>query len=310
MATKTKLKFGESLARLKESEEFPISALYAFSNLEPQDQTRFEAEWPSLTVERQRRVVATLAELAEEDVKLDFSTLYFFTLSDPDAQVRGKSIEGLWEDESRELLTKLLTILNDDPDVSVREKAALGISRYAYLAELGKLKERWANRLHETLVTLVTDPRTPMPVFRRCLEALGYFSTDDRVIKLVEKAYDSDDELIKGSALKAMGHSINKRWLPEVGKDLSNAAPLLRYEAVMAAGEMGSDELLQPIINLTGDHDREVQLAAVWSLGQIGGPEASRFLKEIGESDDETMAAAALEALDEITYAANPMNVL
>ena len=309
--TKTKLSFSESMARLKDNEQpFSTGALYAFSNMSPEDQARMEAEWSEIAVERQRRISASLAELVEDDIKLDFTEIFMFLLTDPDAQVRGKAIDGLWENESRELLSKLLTIVTDDPADEVREKAALGLSRFAYLASIGKLKERWVQKLHETLINLTGNDKTPYLVARRVVEALGYFSADDRVVKIIERAYNSDDDRVRGSALKAMGRSVNKRWLPEVGKQLTSRTALLRFEAVQAAGEMGSDELTGPVISLTNDTDREVQLAAIWSLGQIGGPEANRVLKEIAGSDDEILVTAANDALAEIVYASNPLNVI
>lgn len=304
-----KINFQESLAKIIDTKQpFSTGALYAFSNMEPEDQARFERAWPAIESDRRRRTITALVELAEDDINLIFNSVYFFLLKDQDAQVRGRAIEGLWEDESRELLARLLEMVAKDPDEGVREKAALGLSRFAYLAETGKLKERWVTRLRQGLFDRLHSDDTN--VSRRALEALGYFGQDDQVIRAVQEGYNSDDELVKASALKAMGRSINKRWLPEVGKELGSQEPALRYEAVTAAGEMSADELTQLVIRLTEDQDREVQLAAVWSLGQIGGAESSRTLKALTESDDEVLATAATEALNELAFASNPLNVM
>jgi HEAT repeat protein len=48
------------------------------------------------------------------------------------------------------------------------------------------------------------------------------------------------------------------------------------------------------------DPDREVQEAAVWALGRIGGREARRALEACYESEDEALSQAAAEALDEM----------
>ncbi len=304
-----KINFQESLVKIIDTKQpFSTGALYAFSNMEPEDQARFELAWPAIVPERRRRVVTALVELAEDDIELEFAGVYFFLLKDEDPQVRGRAIDGLWEDESRELLARLLELVAKDPDENVREKAALGLSRFALLAETGKLKERWVTRLRQGLFDrLHSDDAS---VSRRALEALGYFSQDDQVIRAIQEGYNSDDELIKASALKAMGRSLNKRWVPEVGKELGSEEPVLRYEAVAAAGEMNADELTQPVIRLCEDPDREVQLAAIWSLGQIGGAESSRTLKAITDSEDEILATAATEALAELAFASNPLNVM
>jgi HEAT repeat protein len=302
-----KINFQESLAKIIDTKQpFSTGALYAFSNLEPENQARFEAAWPRIDVERRRRVVMSLVELAEDDIELEFTSVYFFLLKDQDPKVRGKAIDGLWEDESRELLARLLEMVAKDPDAGVREKVALGLGRFAYLAETGKLKERWATRVRQGLFDRLHSDDSD--ISRRALEALGYFGHDDQVIRAVQEGYNSDDELIKASALKAMGRSINKRWLPEIGKELGSEEPSLRYEAAMAAGEMSADELTQPVIRLVEDEDREVQLAAIWALGQIGGSESSRTLKAVSNGEDEVLANAANEALTELAFASNPLN--
>ncbi len=82
-----------------------------------------------------------------------------------------------------------------------------------------------------------------------------------------------------------------------------------------AAG--GSDELLRPAARRDddrhalgerlGDDDREVQLAAIGSLGQIGGSASMTILKRLATSGDEIVREAAEEALDEAAFMSNPL---
>jgi HEAT repeat protein len=164
--------------------------------------------------------------------------------------------------------------------------------------------------VQDTLLALSANSSNPLNVRRRAVEGLGYFSNDERVQEFITRSYHSDDELIKASALVAMGRTVDKRWIPEIGKELSNESPALRYEAARAAGELGSLELVTPLIELTRDHDPEVRLASIWALGQVGGQEASRTLKALSNSESETVREAAKEALSEIAYSKNPLNVL
>ena len=53
---------------------------------------------------------------------------------------------------------------------------------------------------------------------------------------------------------------------------------------------------------MTADADAEVKMAAVWALGQIGGPESRRVLEICVEVGDEALQDAAREALEEIEY--------
>jgi HEAT repeat protein len=304
-----KINFQENLAKITDTKQtFSTGALTALSNMEPENQARFETAWPLVEPDRRRRVATALVELAEDNISLDFTGVFHFLVKDADPQVRGRAIEGLWEDETRDWLNKLLELVAKDPDETVREKAALGLSNFAYLAETNKLTDRLTKKVREGLFEQLKSK--DMGVSRRVLEALGYFGQDEAVIRAIQEAYNSDDELVKASALKAMGRSINKRWLPEVGKELTSPEPALRYEAATAAGEMSADELTQPVILLVEDPDREVVLAAVWALGQIGGQESSRTLKALENGDDETLAAAATEALTELAFASNPLNVV
>ncbi len=303
--------FKEGFAIIKDdSQPFSNSALTVLSDMSPEDLAIFQASWPAISAERRRKVVEAMALLAEDDVKLVFNEALLFMLDDSEAEVRGKAVEGLWEDETRDFMSKLMTLLTTDPDEGVRERAALGLSNFAYLAELGKVKERSKERLRQTLTQQADPANRMLLVRRRALEALGYFGQEEQTTRLIEKAYDSDDELLKISALKAMGRSVNGRWLPEVGKEMRSPDAALRYEAATAAGEIGAEEMVVPMLELTKDEDREVQLAAIWALGQIGGAEAKGMLSELGRSEDEVVVSAAKEALVELDFAANPLNVL
>jgi len=51
---------------------------------------------------------------------------------------------------------------------------------------------------------------------------------------------------------------------------------------------------------LVDDEDTEVGLAAIWALGQIGGPHARRVLDRLARSKNEARSQAAQDALDEL----------
>lgn len=308
--SKTKVTFEENLEKIVAgSASVPTSALYALSNMTPEHKGQFETAWNDLEVERRRKIVTSLNDLSEEVVELDFNEVYQFFLQDQDAEVRGKAIDGLWEDESREVLNRLLKMLESDPSPYVREKAAVGVGRFAYLAEIGRLPQRWIEKIRETLLAQLGKDN-PVEVERRLIESVGYFNNNEQVTKIIEKAYQSDDDLIKAGALRAMGRNLNQRWLPEIGKELSNSDPLLRFEAATAVGEMGSKELLPSLIKLCQDNDREVRQAAIWALGQVGGPEAVRTLKGLLNDKSEAVREAAQEALKEVNFNEQPLNPL
>jgi len=69
-------------------------------------------------------------------------------------------------------------------------------------------------------------------------------------------------------------------------------------------------EAVSPLIKLVEDVDREVQEAAIWALGQIGGRRARRVLESCAQSEDETLQAAAEDALAELDLGSVPLPLL
>ncbi len=308
---KTKVTFEETLKKIIEtSSPVPTSALYAFSAIDPDQQAQFEEAWPEIPLERRQKITGSLYDLAEEVIELSFESIFTFLLKDPDEKVRAKAVDGLSEDESRPVLIEFIRLLETDPSPFVQEKVAAGLSHFAYLAEVGGLTPRWVERIRETLFAHLANEETPVEIKRRLVEAVGYFSHNDKVTRLIEKAYQSEDELLVAGALRAMGRNMNTRWLPEIGKELSSKEPLLRFEAATAVGEMSSSELMPSLLKLLKDPDREVRLAVIWSLGQLGGSEAKRILKELAGHENSLISEAAQEALGEIDDSDNPLNPL
>jgi HEAT repeat protein len=216
--------------------------------------------------------------------------------------VRERAVEGLWENESPAHCRRLLTLLRDDPAPGVRAAAASGLSRFAYMAELDELDEEQAERVRDALTTLSGDERQPLDVRRRALESTGYFAGDDDVQRRIQRAYESGEQLLKESALVAMGRSMLPRWLPTIGRELASPSPALRYEAARAAGEMAEEarSLVTKLAPLTADDDGEVATAAIWALGQIGGSAAKRALQQLSKSQDDARSQAATDALAEL----------
>ena len=126
---------------------------------------------------------------------------------------------------------------------------------------------------------------------------------DDEIQRQIALAYASDEQLLRESALVAMGRSMLPRWLPTIAKELDSPSPALRYEAARAAGEMADHarSLLPKLAQLLNGRDSEVALAAIWALGQIGGSAAKRMLEQIRKTSDDARRQAAVEALEELS---------
>jgi HEAT repeat protein len=268
------------------------------------DQRRdFLEAWATIVPERRAEIVRAMVDLVEDNVDLDFNAALFWMLDDADAGVRATALEGLWEDASARLLRRLLAMIQTDPAPEVRAAAALLLGRFAYLSVTDELPEEDSATLEATLIHMMLDQEQPFDVRRRALEAAGYFSDEDVVQREIERFYASDDQLLRESALVAMGRSMQPRWLPTISAALGSASPALRYEAARAAGEMAEEArgLLARLVPLIDTSDSEVALAAIWALGQIGGDAARRTLQRMRKSADETRRQAAEEALEELS---------
>jgi HEAT repeat protein len=259
--------------------------------------------WQAITPDRRDDIAHAMAELAEENIDLDFSAALFWLLDDTDANVRAAAIEGLWENNSSRVMRRLLEMLRSDPAPDVRARAAITLGHFAYQAELGELTDDDDSALRDGLLQALLDRGQSLDVRRRALESAGYFTDTPEVLRETELAYTSDEQLLRESALVAMGRSMRPQWLPAIGAALGSTSPALRYEAARAAGEMAQEAqvLVARLAPLLDDDDSEIALAATWALGQIGGENARRVLERASKRRDETRSQAAAEALEELT---------
>ena len=261
----------------------------------------FWTAWQPIDDKRRREIATALATLAEDNVDFDFRDVFSAILEDTEPEVRVVAVDGLWEDERLSTLRQLLPMLASDPDDDVRAAVALALGRFAYRASIDKLSARVSKDVREALLKSASNLDLPDDVRRRSIEGLGYYEGDD-VRMIIGQAYTSGRQPLKESALVAMGHSLDPRWLPVLAAELQSSEPALRYEAARASGELGTEaaSLLPQLLPLAEGNDPEVAQAAIWALGQIGGEAARRALRRLSQSDDPAIQQAADEALAEL----------
>lgn len=280
-----------------------MAELKPLSGIGRSERETFWSVWTTIEPRRRAEIAHAMVDLAEDNVDLDFGEALLWMLDDEDAAVRSSAIDGLWEQDNTRVLRRLLTMLRSDPAPEVRTAVALTLSRFANLAGLEELSDGDAQALHDALLSSLLDQRQPLDVRRRSLESAGYFEDDDEIQRQIALAYASDEQLLRESALVAMGRSMLPRWLPTIAKELDSPSPALRYEAARAAGEMADHarSLLPKLAQLLNGRDSEVALAAIWALGQIGGSAAKRMLEQIRKTSDDARRQAAVEALEELS---------
>jgi HEAT repeat protein len=277
----------------------PEAALHELSNLHGSELDRLTEAWSSVPAEQRQSIVERLVEIGEADFEMDFSEVFKLGLDDAEANVRALAIEGLWEVEDSALVRPLVHLFREDSAIPVREAAAISMSRFALMGELGRLQPRLADMVWEALWEAIHNPGEDLSVRRRAIESLAYFDRPE-VTQVIERAYEDDETRMRVSAVFAMGRSADQEWAEKVLLELESDEPEMRYEATRACGELQLIEATSILSLLVHDDDPEVKFAAVWSLGQIGTPEARRVLEECADEGDEALQDAAEEALDDM----------
>jgi len=298
----------ETIAHLGDSDK-PLlnSKLAELSNLNSEELALFEQAWETIESKRRRQIMYRLVELAEDNFELDFDSIFKNHLTDQDAEVRSKAIEGLWESEEASLIDPLIKLLKQDSSEKVQATAAIALGKFAMLAELKKLRPSHKSKLCQALLAAINDSSQPIEVQRRTLEAAAPLSLP-QMKKAIVKAYQSGEPRLKTGAIFAMGKSCNLSWLPILLKELASADAETRYEAARACGELGEKESVSYLAELITDPDIDVQLAAIQALGKIGGPEAKDCLEQRLNNSTEVVQQAAGQALDELEAGENPLS--
>jgi len=289
----------------------PLSAkaLTILSSLGPEDLRVVREAWSALPPDRRQQVFRLLVEMEEDNVEYDFSDIFWLGLDDADAAVRVLALNGLWGEMNVRLVRPLMRLMTQDPATLVRAAAAEVLGPFASRAAEGKLPVELSRELRAALLVVAQSEREPVEVQQRALESLAYWD-DEEVVGLITQAYQAGDDALKASALFAMGRTCDERWARTLLETLTSAEPRFRYEAARACGEMELAPAVHRLIVLAReDDDLEVREAAIWALGQIGGPAARATLAHLSrQSDDEEIREAAEEALDMIEFAQRPLS--
>ena len=284
----------------------PAADFVEISDLTPAELGRFARVWYTLPVDRQRSVVSTMVELAEDNPELDFCAIYKLCLKQDDEEVLEKAIEGLWEYEDRSIIPGLIQILRSPKGPMVRAAAAVALGKFPTLAQEGKILPKDSRLVRDNLMAALRDSNEHLEVRRRSLEAAATFNTAE-VKHYVCWAYESGDLKLKSSSIYAMGHTGETNWLPLLIKEFQNHQPSIRYETAQACGELGDEEVVPYLIPLLQEDDYQVQLAGIAALGKIGGTLAKRALLSCIKEGDAALEGAARTALENTEFLEDPM---
>lgn len=296
------------LNRLTSGEDVPAAWIEELNTLTPGQIPGFLASWDSLPESRRLGLIRLLRILEERQPQLDFREIYHLAMGDPSAQVRRAAVDASGQDESLWLMERLQQLTRNDSSPAVRAAAAESLGRFVRAVELGELPARWAAELTATLLGAVERADEAAEVRANALASLGYLSTD-AVRDSIARAAASDDPVLRLGALRAMGHNCDPRWLSQVEHWFTSDDARFREEAARASGEIADERAVGALVDLLDDTEQSVRLAAIAALGQIGGEEAEEALIYCLEAPDEAMRRAAEEALENLAFDADPLNL-
>ena len=297
----------ETLTELANSEQPLLNAkLTELSNLNSAELKCFQHWWATTEVKRRRQIVYRLVELAENNLELNFDSIFKHCLQDKDDEVLIKAIEGLWENEEASLIDQLINLLGTDSSEEVQTSAAILLGKFTILAEDKKLRSCYLLKIQDALLAVISDQSKPVAVRRRTLEASSPLSLP-QVKTAITEAYQSHHPRSRVSSIYAMGKNCNPYWLPILRKELGSADIETSYEAASACGEMEEEATVPHLTKLVNDPDVDIQMAAIQALGKIGGTMAKECLESCLDSVSGAVRQAAEQALLELETKADQL---
>lgn len=302
MANRSKITLNQLKQALLDTDK-PLAAtyLYRLSDLSEQDLTEIKSFWNEIPVWRKQALMEDIEEMSDNDPLLSYEGLSFFALSDADARVRELAIRSLSYYEEPHYINILLDLLANDQSPDVRAAAAFALGKFVFLGEIEELDAKRLRDIEDCLIQTYRGSDA-LIVRRSALEALG-FSSRPEVEGFVREAYYSGNRDLIASSLVAMGRSVDSEWTPLVAAMLDHEDPVIRYEAVRAAGELEAVPCRRRLLELVDDPDLDVRLAAIWSLSQIGGEGVmEKFMDLYENSEDDEVLDLLEDALDNLAF--------
>ena len=276
----------------------PSTVVYGLSEMTGDELKAVIPVWSRLSAVAKHRVLSALNEASEAMFELSFREIALLSIVDDSGLVRAKAIDLLWTDESAETMQKLMSLAESDPEVKIRSRALESLGRFILLGEYGDIPAELADEAQALTYTIHKNISEPVEIRRRALESLAN-SSHSAVEQLILAAYADGNHELRIGALFAMGRTCNQIWRDQLLNELENDDNEYVYEAIRACGRIQVADSVQRIGELALSEDQEIQMMAIWSLGEIGGRLAFEILARLDETiADENLAPAIEEALD------------
>ena len=289
--------FEDAVAQLRdEHSDLSKEMLAFFSDMTPAQLETLQADWDSISVDRQHDFMGGLKRELDLDTLLSFDLLARTLLKDKDPFVRSGAIRLLSEYERGDIIPDFVAIAQDDPAIEPRAEALTALGAFILLGELDEISTEDLRSVEDVLIEIVNSSEKT-ELRQRAIESLGYSSRPE-AIKLVGEAWERDIPMWKASALFAMGRSFDSRWRDQVLRGLLHDNEIVRLAATKAAGELELGDARPVLLKMIEDeYDEDVFRVLIWSLSQIGGEDVREYMLSLLDQydDDEEEAIAYME---------------
>ena len=266
---------------LTNTKSFPSSYLNRFSDISRDDLALLKTSWPDVKPKRRLSLVEDLIKFNENNTIVCFDDVALMFLKDEDFRVRTGAIRLLRESEDPRVIEPFISLLEHDKQFLVRAAAAGGLGAFVLLGELDKISPEKLAHIERVLLARITGTDDDL-VRRSALEAMGYSSRKE-MERLITEAFEETDADWVASALVAMGRSASEEWEMHILRSLFHPDMVVRLEAIRAAGALSLNRAVEPMLEMLDgtEPSKEIRFAAIWSLSEIGGEKANAALESM-----------------------------
>lgn len=222
-----------------------------------------------------------LAQIGDPDAAEGLLNL----IGDQDASIRQAAVSALNTLMPAEMSKRIIPLLHD-PDPNVRE-SAVKIAGYFGYPEAAS-----------ALIELSRDPDERVKC--AAIEHLPYVE-DERSLTVLAHAIKDETSNVRAAAARALGHMDAPDTVRQLVEALGDEDVWVRYFSARALGRQRSEESVAALEKvIEKEKFNHVRIAALDSLGQIGGQRIAVIVGGLVRDDDPDVAHAAQVALGKI----------
>jgi HEAT repeat protein len=204
-----------------------------------------------------------------------------------DASIRQAVLGALNSVIPPSMAERIIPLLHD-PDPNVRESAVKIAGYFGYPEAAG------------ALVELSRDPNERV----RCaaIEHLP-FVVEEQAFDVLARALKEETPNVRAAAARALGNLDAPQVAGQLIEGLSDDNVWVRYFSARALGRLRSEDSIEALEKLIAkDEFNHVRIAALDSLGQIGGHRVAEIIGALIEDADPDVARAAQVALEKVSF--------